>query len=384
MESPPLHIVAFDNPYPPDYGGAVDLFYKIRALAGAGIRIHLHYFEYGRRDPGPLADWCTSVSVYPRVRRLRDVFSGTPFIVRTRPCAKIAEAIRHNPGPVLLEGLHCTDLLSRLDTGYTFPVWVRLHNIEWQYYKSLSRREIAPIRKWFFRAESVKLRRWEAKLSGAAGIWAISDTDQNYYRDLFPGKVKTLYPFNGSAGVTGKTGSGAYVLYQGDLGIRDNAHIASRLMSLWTDPALPQLVIAGKRPPAWLHRLQGAKHIRLVANPGQDELDHLMADAHIVLALSGVAAGMKLKLIHALFKGRHCLADAATLQGNGLGQLTSLLQAPGELKKMVQELMRSPFTEEQLKHRKEVLESYYTDTALAHLLRETIFTHDHTTKYHTT
>ncbi len=373
MESPPLHIIAFDNPNPPDYGGAVDLFYKIRALAGEGIRIHLHYFDYGRHDPGPLAGWCASVSAYPRVRRLRDVFSRTPFIVRSRPCAKIAEDIRRDPGPVLLEGLHCTDLLSRLDAGYSFPVWVRLHNIEWQYYRTLARKEIAPLKKWFFRIESAKLRRWEKKLSVATGIWAISDTDHDYYHRLLPGKVKTLYPFNGSAEVTGKAGSGAYVLYQGDLGIRDNAHIASRLMSLWTDPTLPQLVIAGKRPPAWLHRLQGVKNIRLIANPGQDELDRLMADAHIVLALSGVAAGMKLKLIHALFKGRHCLADTATLQGNDLGQLTNVLHAPGDLKKTVVELMQRPFTEEQRKHRKDVLENYYTDAALARRIRETIF-----------
>ena len=43
-----LHIVCLDVPYPVDYGGVFDLFYKIKALSEAGVKIHLHCFEYGR------------------------------------------------------------------------------------------------------------------------------------------------------------------------------------------------------------------------------------------------------------------------------------------------------------------------------------------------
>ena len=43
-----LHIISFDVPYPPDYGGAIDVFYKLKALNQEGVKIHLHCFEYGR------------------------------------------------------------------------------------------------------------------------------------------------------------------------------------------------------------------------------------------------------------------------------------------------------------------------------------------------
>ncbi|MEI7802398.1 MAG: mannosyltransferase, partial [Bacteroidota bacterium] len=42
-----LHIISFNVPYPPDYGGVIDVYYKIKALKEAGVKIHLHCYEYG-------------------------------------------------------------------------------------------------------------------------------------------------------------------------------------------------------------------------------------------------------------------------------------------------------------------------------------------------
>lgn len=38
-----LNIVAFDNPYPPTYGGVIDVYYKLKSLAETGLKIHLHF-----------------------------------------------------------------------------------------------------------------------------------------------------------------------------------------------------------------------------------------------------------------------------------------------------------------------------------------------------
>ena len=43
-----LHIVAFDIPQPANYGGVIDVFYKIKALTNLGVKVHLHCYEYGR------------------------------------------------------------------------------------------------------------------------------------------------------------------------------------------------------------------------------------------------------------------------------------------------------------------------------------------------
>ena len=45
-----LHIISHDVPWPADYGGVVDLFYKLKALHAEGIKIKLHCFLYGSRN----------------------------------------------------------------------------------------------------------------------------------------------------------------------------------------------------------------------------------------------------------------------------------------------------------------------------------------------
>ena len=42
-----LHIVCLAQPYPPNYGGAVEMYYKLKALHAAGVKITLHIFLYG-------------------------------------------------------------------------------------------------------------------------------------------------------------------------------------------------------------------------------------------------------------------------------------------------------------------------------------------------
>ncbi|HAK10648.1 MAG TPA: mannosyltransferase, partial [Chitinophagaceae bacterium] len=43
-----LHIIALNVPFPVDYGGVVDLFWKLPSLQAQGVNIHLHCFDYGR------------------------------------------------------------------------------------------------------------------------------------------------------------------------------------------------------------------------------------------------------------------------------------------------------------------------------------------------
>ena len=47
---PELNIVSFAVPFPPDYGGAIDIYYKLETLNNLGIKIYLHCFQYGRSD----------------------------------------------------------------------------------------------------------------------------------------------------------------------------------------------------------------------------------------------------------------------------------------------------------------------------------------------
>ena len=66
MNSKHLHIISFDVPYPTNYGGVIDVYYKMKALHQQGIKIHLHCFEYGRAEAKILEDICEKVYYYKR------------------------------------------------------------------------------------------------------------------------------------------------------------------------------------------------------------------------------------------------------------------------------------------------------------------------------
>ena len=44
MQKRVLHIVSFDNPFPPVYGGIIEVFFKIKPLHDLGVCIHFHCF----------------------------------------------------------------------------------------------------------------------------------------------------------------------------------------------------------------------------------------------------------------------------------------------------------------------------------------------------
>ncbi len=73
-----LHIISFNVPYPPDYGGVMDVFYKIKALHDHGVVIKLHCFEYGRKEADVLKYVCNEVHYYKREHSFIDFSSKTP------------------------------------------------------------------------------------------------------------------------------------------------------------------------------------------------------------------------------------------------------------------------------------------------------------------
>lgn len=74
-----LHIVAFTIPFPPNYGGAIDVFYKLKALYELGVQIHLHCFEYDRSPSKELEQYCKTVYYYKRNKSFKYWFFKNTF-----------------------------------------------------------------------------------------------------------------------------------------------------------------------------------------------------------------------------------------------------------------------------------------------------------------
>ena len=80
-----LHIVAFDVPYPADYGGVIDIYHKVEALHQQGIEVVLHMYQYGRQENKTKLRKITKALYYYKRRTFKNPFVGTtPYIVNSR------------------------------------------------------------------------------------------------------------------------------------------------------------------------------------------------------------------------------------------------------------------------------------------------------------
>ncbi|HXB41966.1 MAG TPA: glycosyltransferase family 1 protein, partial [Bacteroidia bacterium] len=79
-----LHIVSFDVPFPANYGGVIDVFYKLVNLYKAGIKITLHCYEYGRGEQKELEKYCQKVYYYKRKTSFLKQLSPVPYIIKSR------------------------------------------------------------------------------------------------------------------------------------------------------------------------------------------------------------------------------------------------------------------------------------------------------------
>ena len=99
-----IQLFAFNIPYPPDYGGVIDIFYKIKALSECGVTVYLHCFEYNRPKAAELEKYCAKVFYYPRKESVRYQLSTKPYIVVTRVNEQLLSNLSSNKAFVVVAG----------------------------------------------------------------------------------------------------------------------------------------------------------------------------------------------------------------------------------------------------------------------------------------
>jgi len=369
-----LHIVSFSIPFPANYGGVIDVFYKLKALHKAGIKIHLHCYQYDRPEAPELNLYCESVNYYPRKTGLTSQFSLKPYIVESRQSDELLKNLLSDNYPILFEGLHsCFYLNNKALQGRTLIY--RESNIEHDYYFNLYKSEKNAGRKAFFLLESMKLRQYQNQLKFATKMLVVSQTDRDYLAKQFPEKEVVYLPsFHGNSEVKSQPGKGDYVLYHGNLSVGENALAAKYLArEVFNDLHIP-LKIAGLNPSEELRSLISKfKNIELIANPPQAEMEALIRNAQINVLVTFQATGLKLKLLNTLYNGRWMLVNREMLAGTGIESLCEIAAGAGEMKQKIISLFNTEFNHNQLISRSELLQKNFSDETNAMKLIVEIF-----------
>lgn len=372
-----LHIVCLDVPWPADYGGAIDMMNRISALHQLGIDIHLHYFSYNERGmPNELNRFCSRISIYERKKGHQGFSAKLPYIVASRINDELAARLNEDNAPVLLEGLHCTGVLSSLDLSAR-KVVVRMHNEESIYYRELARSARSVFKKLYFLHESRLIRRYNKHLPQPVTYACISANDCALLEQEY-GLQHTLFlpAFPSWQQVNAEEGAGTLCLYHGNLSVPENEEAATWLLRHVFSVVRKPFVIAGKKPSRKLRKLAHLyQHTCMVADPTDAELNDLIRKAHINIlpSFNKQPTGLRLKLLHSLFEGRHCLVNSPMVNGTGLETACHIADSARGFASVITQLYLQPFTGEEIRLRKKLLEETYSNEQNARALIQYLY-----------
>ncbi len=361
-----LHLVTFGNPDPPNYGGVIDVHYKVKALSDQGIKVNLHFFHEGHdRELNGLSEHCSSYQSYWRKTGVKGISPFIPYIVYSRRSRKLLENLSKDNHPILFEGLHSTMYLAHPALKDRLKM-VRTHNKEHLYYQALADNVSIGRDSFYFQTESYLLKKYEKVLQNSDVILAISKDEKNYFERYQ--QTIHLPCFHQYKDISIESGRGDYALYHGDLSVPKNEKEAIYFIDeVFSKTDFP-FVVTGLNPTEKLRSHCEKNHVTLVENPSSDEMKKLIKDAHILVLKTEDSTGIKLKWIHSLFSGRHVIANRPMLNDKNLRPLCHEANSTEEYLDLIESLRGEPFTPEAINTRKATLEKYYNNQNNAKLI----------------
>lgn len=363
MQNKHLHIISFDIPFPANYGGIIDVFYKLKALHQKGIKVHLHCFEYGDRSASKeLEQYCETIHYYKRKNGFTSWLSLKPFIVKSRVSEKLLQNLLEDDHAILFEGLHSCYYLDDSRLRNRFKIY-RESNIEHHYYYHLSLASRNLFKRIFYLSESLKLVGFQKKLRHADLMLAVNKMDEQYLQCRFPeNKIYYLPSFHTNNEVRSIAAKGDYALFHGKLSVDENEKVAIYLINeVFNDINYP-LIIAGQNPSKYLIKLQLLHpNITLIANPSEQEMFDLVKDAQVNLMLTFQATGLKLKLLNSLYQGKFCICNSNMLSGSSIHSICSIADSTLELKAEILRLSKEEFSQNHIKQRIIYLEDRFSN-----------------------
>ena len=370
MNEQHLHIITHDVPCPADFGGVIDIFYKIKSLYDIGIKIKLHCFRNKRAKQSMLEQYCESVTYYSR-KTIRGISLKIPYIVASRNDKELLDNLEKDNFPILFEGVHTTYLLFK-NKLHGRKVFIRIFNVENLYYSNLALHEKNLFKRFYYSTEAKLLKKYEQKISNKAIILALSISDKEIFQSTFKSKsvifLPAFLPENNLKSIIGK---GKYCLYHGNLNVNENEKAVFWLINFIFSKLKIPLVIAGFKPSNSLKNfVKNLQYISVVDTPSEKNMQLLVMNAQINILPSFNNTGVKLKLLNALYNGRHCLVNQVGVVGSGLNDLCNLAETADEFIEKINILFTTPFTAKEMQHRSIALKMFYDNEQNARIISE--------------
>lgn len=369
MQNRQLHIISLDNPFPPTYGGIIDIFYKIKALHSLGCKIYLHCFVNEiPAENTELESLVEKVHYYKNKKSLLRFLSLKPYSVSYRFDSQLILNVNEINAPILFESLKVSSSIGHFSDVKKV---LRMHNIEHDYFYGIAKSESNWLMKLVYKLEASRYRIFESQIKKFDEVVTLSIKEQHYISDKF--KNSSYIPlFHGNETVEALSEFGKYAIYSGDLRTSDNRKAVRFLVDVFNQLNDYPLMIAVKDHFDFVEKLiEKSSNIVLVRLQDYSHLQRLLAEAHINVMVSFQESGTKLKLVNALFNSRHCLINTNMVDDDRILKICHLASSRQEFIDAIQYLRNTPFVGHT--ERKKVLDEVFDDKKNAQKLLDLIF-----------
>ena len=102
-------------------------------------------------------------------------------------------------------------------------------------------------------------------------------------------------------------------------------------------------------------------HIELIENPNNKQLTKLVQNAQMNLLYTAQSTGLKLKLLNALYNGRHCIVNSKMVEGTFLDKVCVVEDDPNNLKEIIQKYFSLELLDKDIVSRDKILHKYYSN-----------------------
>jgi len=319
-----LHLVSFDVPYPINYGGVIDVFFKIKELYKLNIEIYLHVFEYGKGEQKILEKYCKEVYYYKRNPYLKSfIDKKIPFIVKSRGNINLINNLKKNKFPIIFDGLHTTFVLTQTEFKNQ-KIYVRAHNIEHLFYKGLYKSEVNFFKKSFYKQEAKKLKSYEAILEKVDGIFSISPFEQDYFKNKYGKKSNYIPAFHFVPDSLKLSLKGKIVFYHGNLSVSENISAAEFLIDIYDKTDYHLVIASSFENQKILNSISKSENTSFKKINSDEDLEILFEKAHINVLPTFQKTGIKLKLLNSLYQSRFLIANNFMVEDTGLESLVEI------------------------------------------------------------
>lgn len=358
-----LHIICASIPFPADCGSSIDILNRIKAFHKKGVKIHLHYYNDIKEIPTELKVFCEAIKVY------KNNYPKKSFPFKTHADAALyanedlINNLNSNNHPVLFEGLALTGIMENINSSNR-KICIRLHKKE-SFCRNESHEGYSnPLQKIYHKTFSFLQQKKNETLHQNCLYACISQTDENILKAKGVTLPEFIPAFPTWQSITSDTGAGNFCLFHGNLSVFENEKAALWLLTNVFNKIRVPFVIAGKNPSKRLQKAaQLCQHTCLVSNPAEQELNDLVRKAHINIlpCITKNYEGVHLKLLHALFEGRHCVATPAIVYGSGLEAACHIGSTANGIASIISQLYYQPFCDEEIKLRERLLYPTYNN-----------------------